>query len=64
MAAAIAQVTAIVLAVWVFDLGYAWRWPLWLIAISIATGVIALSGLASLRDVLRQPAWTSLRASD
>ena len=64
LAAAIAQITAIVLAVWVFDLDYAWRWPLWLIAITIATGVIALSGLASLREVLRQPAWASLRASD
>jgi len=64
MAAAIAQITAVVLAVWVFDLGYAWRWPLWLMAIVVATSVIAVSGLASLRDVLRQPAWTSLRSSD
>lgn len=64
MAAAIAQITAVVLAVWVFDLDYAWRWPLWLLAIVIATAVIAISGLATLRTVLRQPAWTALRASD
>ena len=64
MAAVIAQATSIVLAVWVFDLGYAWRPHLWLIAIGVATAVIAVSGLLSLRDVLRQPAWTSLRAAD
>lgn len=64
MAAAIAQITAVVLAVWVFDLNYAWRWPLWLIAIAVATAVIGSSGLASLRDVLRQPAWVALRNAD
>ena len=64
MAAVIAQTTSVVLAVWVFDLDYAWRPHLWLIAIGVATAVIAVSGLLSLRDVLRQPAWTSLRAAD
>ncbi|MES1930878.1 hypothetical protein SADO_16583 [Salinisphaera dokdonensis CL-ES53] len=64
MAAVIAQTTSVVLAVWVFDLDYAWRPHLWLIAIGVATAVIAVSGLLSLRDVLRQPAWASLRAAD
>jgi len=64
LAAAVAQVAAVILATQVLDLGYAWRPHLWIIAIVISTLVITLSGVLSLRDILRQPAWASLRASD
>ncbi|GAB3676812.1 ABC transporter permease [Salinisphaera aquimarina] len=64
LAALVAQIAAVILATQVLDLDYAWRPHLWLIAIVTATLVITLSGMLSLRDILRQPAWASLRASD
>ena len=64
LAAVVAQIAAVVLATQVLDLGYTWRPGVWLVAVTSATIAIALAGLASLGDVLRQPAWTSLRAED
>ncbi|MES1924769.1 FtsX-like permease family protein [Salinisphaera sp. T31B1] len=64
LAAIVAQAAAIVLATQVLDLSYSWRSEVWLAAIAVATLVITASGVIALRDILRQPAWTSLRAAD
>jgi len=64
LAAGVAQITAIVLATRMLDLDYSWRPLIWLIAVVTATLAIAAMAVLSLRPVLRQPAWTSLRESE
>lgn len=51
----------VLLATQLLDLAYQIRIPVWLLAIGIATVAIATVGMLSIRDVLRQPAWASLK---
>lgn len=61
LAAIVAQVCAALLATQLLDLACQIRIPVWLMAIGIATVAIATVGMLSIRDVLRQPAWASLK---
>lgn len=61
LAAVVAQILAIVLATQVFDLEYTIRPMQWMLAIAVSVAGIGTVGMLSVRDILRQPAMTSLR---
>lgn len=64
LAAAAAQIGAAVLADRFLHLDYQIRWDVWLVAMLLAIGAIAITGALSLGRMMSQPAWAVLRQAD